>query len=233
MRVRPRSCSDTFWLSLAVQRASPDHRENHFLTRLVDRLPRQRDQRADSYLDLLDQALIDRHISVSEADGLVDLAEVLGLSRSDVADLHQQYLVVLVRTALADGVITPSERNDLDAVAALLGLSPTSVGDACSAVQQGRKSGTDEDRQRWQLRAGDWVVFTGDMSPEREVWQQEASGAGLEVGHHVTKRTRLLIAADPDSMSGKAKKARQYGVPIVHPVAYKTLLRELRAPVSR
>jgi DNA polymerase-3 subunit epsilon len=37
---------------------------------------------------------------------------------------------------------------------------------------------------------------------------------GIQVGG-LTKRTRLLVAADPDSLSGKAAKARAYGVPIV------------------
>ncbi len=50
------------------------------------------------------------------------------------------------------------------------------------------------------------------------------------VGDAVNKRTRLLIAADPDSMSGKAKKARQYGVPIVHPQAYRAMLETVLQP---
>jgi DNA polymerase III subunit epsilon len=47
----------------------------------------------------------------------------------------------------------------------------------------------------------------------------------------VTRRTRLLVAADPDSMSGKAKKARRLGLPIVHPVAYQGMLARLGATV--
>ncbi|UUT36001.1 hypothetical protein L2X98_23115 [Microbacterium elymi] len=31
----------------------------------------------------------------------------------------------------------------------------------------------------------------------------------------VTKRVALVAAADPDSLSGKARKARDYGIPIV------------------
>ncbi|WP_292708318.1 BRCT domain-containing protein [Microbacterium sp. 67-17] len=31
----------------------------------------------------------------------------------------------------------------------------------------------------------------------------------------VTKKVRLVVAADPDSLSGKARKARDYGIPIV------------------
>ena len=31
----------------------------------------------------------------------------------------------------------------------------------------------------------------------------------------LTKKVTLLVAADPDSLSGKARKARDYGIPIV------------------
>ncbi|MPM25748.1 hypothetical protein SDC9_72248 [bioreactor metagenome] len=37
-----------------------------------------------------------------------------------------------------------------------------------------------------------------------------AGEMGLEVGA-VTKRTKLVIATDPDSLSGRARKARDYG----------------------
>jgi hypothetical protein len=49
--------------ALPVQRRRPEERERHFLTRLLDRLPRSADPRGDSYLDRLDRALADRHIS--------------------------------------------------------------------------------------------------------------------------------------------------------------------------
>jgi DNA polymerase-3 subunit epsilon len=81
------------------------------------------------------------------------------------------------------------------------------------------------------LRPGDLIVFTGAMTPPREDWQREAAAAGLTVGENVTKKTRLLVAADPDSMSGKAKKARQLQIPIVHPTAYQGMLAGLTATV--
>jgi DNA polymerase III subunit epsilon len=34
----------------------------------------------------------------------------------------------------------------------------------------------------------------------------------------------VLVAADPDSMSGKARKAAQYGIPVVHPAAFLRML---------
>ena len=68
------------------------------------------------------------------------------------------------------------------------------------------------------------------MEPAREQWQAEAEAAGLTVGEAVSKKTRLLVAADPDSMSGKAKKARQYGIPVVHPAAYRALVAAMLLP---
>lgn len=83
-------------------------------------------------------------------------------------------------------------------------------------------------RVRWQLQPDDEVVFTGTMQPDRVEWQEQARQFGLRVGDRVTKRTRLLVAADPDTMSGKAKKARQYGIPIVHPSGYLRLVDQMR-----
>ena len=46
-----------------------------------------------------------------------------------------------------------------------------------------------------------------------EAW---AAQAGLQPVSSVTKKgCDLLVAADPSSMSGKAKKARDYGKPIM------------------
>jgi DNA polymerase III subunit epsilon len=206
-----------------VSRRRPGEREPHFLTRLVDRLPRSADPRGDSYLDLLDRALVDRHISASEADDLIAVADRFDLSRADVEHLHRGYLAGLAVVALEDGVVTAAERHDLDGVAVLLGLPTAAVDEALAAPAPAR--------DQWQLHVGDLVVFTGATSPPREDWQREAVAAGLTVGDNVTRKTRLLIAADPDSMSGKAKKARQCGVPIVHPVAYQCMLAGLGATV--
>ncbi|MBM2621484.1 hypothetical protein JIG36_38870 [Actinoplanes sp. LDG1-06] len=206
-------------LAVPVSRRRPEAREPHFLTRLVDRLPRLRDPQADAYLGMLDRALLDRHISESEADGLVETATMLGLARVDVEVVHRRYLAGLAAIALEDGVLTTDERSDLAGVAHLVGLPEHAVDEALAEARD-----VAPPRARWHLRTGDQVVFTGKMDPPREDWEAEARDAGFDVGGNVTKKTRLLVAADPDSMSGEAKKARQYGIPIVHPRAYRQML---------
>jgi DNA polymerase-3 subunit epsilon len=66
----------------------------------------------------------------------------------------------------------------------------------------------------FQLTRGDLVCITGEMSHPHETIEALLVERGLSVGG-LTRQTRLLVAADPDSQSGKAKKARDYGVPIV------------------
>lgn len=51
-----------------------------------------------------------------------------------------------------------------------------------------------------------------------------ATRAGLEVVESVTKKLGVLVVADPQSQSGKARKARQYGIRILHePVFWKLI----------
>jgi DNA polymerase-3 subunit epsilon len=43
----------------------------------------------------------------------------------------------------------------------------------------------------------------------------------------MSKTTKLVVAADPDSQSGKAAKARSYGIPVVSEAAFARLLSDL------
>ena len=56
-----------------------------------------------------------------------------------------------------------------------------------------------------------------------------ATAAGVRVLDNVTKKTNVLVAADPDSLSGKAEKARSYDIPVVTEEAF---LRALSATVQ-
>jgi DNA polymerase-3 subunit epsilon len=53
------------------------------------------------------------------------------------------------------------------------------------------------------------------MSRPRSEWEEHLRRSGFEPWSAVTKNVRLVVAADPDSLSGKARKARDYGIPIV------------------
>jgi DNA polymerase III subunit epsilon len=186
-----------------------------FLERLVDRLPRTHQPDADAYLALLDRAVAGGHLSTVDADALVEAAAVHGLGRAEAHALHLRYLRSL---AAAAGPLDASNREDLDAVATALGLQPSDMdGDLADPLPV----------TPLRLNPGDEVVFTGQTREPREDWQARALAAGLVVGDAVTRHTRLLVAADPDTMSGKADRAHRYGIPVVHPVGFARLLARL------
>jgi DNA polymerase-3 subunit epsilon len=58
------------------------------------------------------------------------------------------------------------------------------------------------------------------MTRPRPELEALARQAGLAVHGNITKKTRLLIAADPDSLSGKARNAQTYGIPIIGEPAF-------------
>jgi DNA polymerase-3 subunit epsilon len=211
---------------------------SHFLARLVDGMPRvPHPPRADEYLAVLDGALLDRHLSLSEQDELVGVAHALGLGRTDTEELHRRYLLALAQRAWADGVVTQAEHDDLRLVAVLLGLPEQDVDRALVVAREAPPAPANvQDGGKWgqfRLRLGDLVVFTGQMRLPREVWEERAVAAGLAVHGNVTKKTRLVVAADPDSLSGKAKKAGQYGIPIVTEDAFTQLLEQSQTQEAR
>ena len=204
------------------QRGSSDREpDGKWISRLVAVLPRVKEPpEADAYLDVLDRALLDRELSQTEKADLITLAEELGLDRPDILALHRDYLDALAVAAWADGVITPEERADMRAVAALLGLDADAVEQSLEATAL--TESPHAARPQFALEVGDRIVFTGEMVRSRDEWIRVIEAAGLETGA-VTKNTKLLVAADTDSRSSKAKKARAYGVPTVGETAFTKL----------
>jgi DNA polymerase-3 subunit epsilon len=214
--------------TLVVRRTAIGQVEPHFLARLVERMPRDGEPVVDAYYAMLDNALLDRQISATEGDALVEIAHDLGLHKNEVVALHLSYLRDLAREAWADQVVTDEERHDLLTVATLLALEPAIVE---SILDEEREAVRDPGQERKAcglvLRPGDKVVLTGDMKRERADVAAEATAAGIRVTTAVSKQTRVLAAADPDSMSGKAKRARECGVPVVSEDAFLKALAKL------
>jgi DNA polymerase-3 subunit epsilon len=171
------------------------------------------------YLALLDRALLDRQISVHEADALVALAEHLGISRQTVVTLHSEFFDSLVRTAWADGELSEEELADLVAVADLLDIATERVIEATDASRWVGLAATVEQQRiaetAFHLVSGDLIVLTGVMSMPREQIEAMLVSRGYIPWNAVTKKVKLVVAADPDSLSGKARKARDYGITIV------------------
>ncbi len=190
-----------------------------FLQRIAERLPDVSGSvEFVEYLALLDRCIIDRHLSEHESRQLAAVASELGIGRDTAARLHAEYLDQLATVAWGDGVLSATEVADLAAVAALLqvpdalltaALAPRALVEATSTTDATPTLGA------FVLPTGATVVLTGEMSRPRAELEAALTAAGYRVAGAVSKKVSLVVAADPDSLSGKARKAREYGVPVV------------------
>jgi DNA polymerase-3 subunit epsilon len=193
--------------------AATDGPPPHFLERITVKLPEHAGPAEfTDYLALLDRALMDRVLSVHEMRGLVELAELLGISRDSAVQLHHDYFDSVANAAWADGVLTEAEIADLCAVGDLLDIGTDAL---AAALEPRSASSAPAVRGQFELSPGDLIVLTGEMTRPRSEWERDLAFHGFTAWSAVTKKVRVVAAADPDSLSGKARKARDYGIPVV------------------
>ena len=168
------------------------------------------------YIDLLDRALDDLWISAEEMVELGTLAQLAGIMPARLPKLHELYVSDLYLAAIRDGVITDEEFRQLDAVTQALGFN---LADLYPDFEQYRPAAI----QVADLAPATRVAFTGTaihphtgQKLDRADLAAMCDTAGLKPQDGLTKRgTDLLVASDPNSQSGKAKKARQWGIPVI------------------
>lgn len=171
-----------------------------------------------AYLDVLDYFLDDFLISQEERRELDVLASDLGLKNEDLDGLHLRYFASLTNAAKRDGIITPEENLILSQIADALEIDQSQVPQISLPTND------------VQMAGGERVCFTGEVRhADRHVTREElelrASLMGMVPVASVTKKgCDLVVAADPSSMSGKAKKARDFGIPVVSPNSIPGLL---------
>lgn len=166
-----------------------------------------------AYLELVDRCIGDLHLDPAERSLLADLAHQLGLSDAQIALGHRRFVNELIDAALDDHQVTPDEYDLLVRAAAALGVDQGVVEQRTRPARAAAASVV--------MGPGLKVVFTGDRPDHpREDLVGHARHLGMEVLAGVTKATELLVAADPESNSGKAGKARRYGIPVLDAAAF-------------
>ncbi len=228
----PWPVSDACWPSLratgrSYQRedaARESSLQPSYIGHLVARLPAAPHPDADleDYATLLDRALEDRRVTSEEAGELLSLAEELGIGRESAIRVHHEYMRDLIRVALEDGIITQAERDDLDEVRILLNISATAYKKLCDEVEQRQEDDGSASTRSGVDVEGQSVCFTGTFAccvggapATRALAEKIALDRGMVIKKAVTKKLDYLVTADPDSMSGKATKARKYGIRII------------------
>ncbi|HWJ64595.1 MAG TPA: exonuclease domain-containing protein [Acidimicrobiales bacterium] len=165
------------------------------------------------YVALLDRALADLKLTSDERAQLAGVARELGLDEDRVARAHHEFMGSLIDAALDDRVVTNDEHDQLCRAAALLGVDPKIVAQ--------RTDGHRCETARLTLTTGMRVCFTGAVTDRqgRELPRAQLEDVALSWDLVPTKTVTakacdLLVASDPASRSGKAGKARQFGIPV-------------------
>ncbi|MDB5338841.1 MAG: polymerase epsilon subunit [Planctomycetaceae bacterium] len=208
---------------LTRQHAQARVHNNSYLERIIELRTSAPCHSSDemAYSALLERVLEDRRIEDTESALLIETALDWGLSREAVARIHEDFLKRLVIAALLDGVVTEVESRDLQTVARLLGLDQTLLKSQVELATQRLGAATRAVAPANDLR-GKSVCFTGELRSRvngdimtREQAHFFAAAAGLVISTSVTKSLNILVVADPETQSGKAKKARDYGTRIL------------------
>ncbi len=188
---------------LADAGTSPMHR-------IVSRAPYPAcDAAVAQYLDALDWVLDDGEIDRAERWEIERLAREWGISEQERRAAHKAYFARIVAAAERDGLVSETEREIITKIARQLEIADAAIPDATPLPTVS------------EIRPGSRVCFTGEAVVGGKRWNRsamEASAkhAGLTPVKNVTKKAcDLLVAADTSSASGKARKARCYGIPIL------------------
>jgi DNA polymerase-3 subunit epsilon len=161
------------------------------------------------YLDALDWVLDDHVIDEEEWHAMQDIAASYGLTGDTIDEIDQSYLASIIAAASRDGIITEAEQSLIDRTKQALNVREVETPQVTNLPTVTT------------LQVGMRVCFTGAVVSGRSEFPRSrleslAAQAGLQPTKSVTKRgCDLLVAADTSSMSGKTRKARQYGIAVM------------------
>jgi DNA polymerase-3 subunit epsilon len=163
-----------------------------------------------SYLDGISSVMSDFVISVDERAQLDEWAAILGLTDTQKGNLHQKFLDSLIQSAKRDNFISDLESDLIKKASVALGIDTEEY-----------LTGAQENVATY-LQPGKKICFTGKALDKdgteifRETLELYAEKLGLILTQSVTKKNcDVLVAQDKSSMSGKAKKARDFGIPVI------------------
>lgn len=173
------------------------------------------------YLNLLDEILEDRVITDEELKAIEEYAIENRINSDKLSKIHEEYYRRLVRYYLSDNFLSDSELIDLEKVANLLQIE----NEASRTIINLEKAELDLEfysKQEKNKFEGMSVCFSGQFSSklngqliDKEIAHQLAIEKGLIVKKGVSKKLDLLVVADSNSQSSKARKAREYNIRIL------------------
>lgn len=199
------------------QRGEQLIREESVLNKYITRLPDAAQSTEERGLMRLFDDIFSDGLMTSDEANLIDayVAET-GISAAKLAEIKNQYFLDLVNLAWSDGVLNPAEIIGIRYVGELFGQSATEIDGKLAAGRHEPEGHVPEfARFRIHLDEGDLVVLTGEMDHPRSFYEEVLAKTGIVCWPSVTKKVKAVVAADVNSQSGKAKRARLLGIPVL------------------
>lgn len=206
-------------------------KEKSKLQVFIERLPTDTisdNENSLNYLDTLNEVLSDRVISDIELTKLEELAQEFGLTKENIIHLHKRYLNEVIEEYLLDDSISEFEKNDLDDLTKLLGLNSDDLNEL---IKSAKKDTFYDIQKPINDVEGKLICFTGALQSkingvevDRSKAQSLAQKHGMIIKKNVSKKLDYLVVANPHTQSGKAKKAKKYGIKILAEPEYWRLI---------
>ncbi|MBB5854288.1 exonuclease domain-containing protein [Amycolatopsis umgeniensis] len=154
----------------------------------------------DAYVELLGNALADRHISDTEARALGSAASAAGMSDADLHRVHTGFVRAMRELAESDGVITTEEGRDLRTVAAALRVPEVLHGLQAAATSSGGR--------RRVLVLGDGLAEDGLRAAVLD--------AGLQLAKKLTASvTHLVVGSGVSPAEPRIARAGELGARVL------------------
>ncbi len=170
-------------------------------------IPSNREGKELAYLDGIASVMSDFEITSEEKSQLDDWARTLEISETQQKLLHKDFLDGVIKVAKQDGVVSEIESLLISKASKALGIEATIEKTELSDVV---------------LKPGMRICFTGKATDKegleipREILEARAMGMGMTSVPSVSKKNcDVVVTEDISSASGKAKKAREYGIPVI------------------
>lgn len=182
-----------------------------------------------TYLSTLHKTLLNNSYTVWEREKMEEMIIQLSLSHQQVLDLNEEYIFMLICKHLILNRGEPFSLTENDKIANVAKFTGVSEFRAQQLISETLANShliepTDNKlKSYFQLEKGDHYVTTGeDLVRSNHCYGDDL--LPLEIYLHivgyipkssVTKSTKAVICYDPYSLSNKAIKAREYGIPIL------------------
>lgn len=159
------------------------------------------------YMGFLSILLEDRALSAEENNRRKMFAANLGLEADQIERLHEEYVAILEARARENSRISNLEVSRISHMAQLLGVESTLVEDSAEEVE---------------IPEGQLICVTSTQIINGETWsyarlERVITKTGNTPTNQLNKKdgVRLLLCPDVNSRTGKAKKAAEWGIPMM------------------